>query len=508
MRTHRSILLARVLMTASLLLLGCSLSWFLWRTYQEEKTALVREVGFVFANTIRSIEGGLLEKLAIQRSASANPGMPVVPRILVMDSVRVMTFVGNQGPVADTPKNNIEIRMSSTTTVDGQPEAPLGETNVVRPFRRLFEVEHAEALPGEIKGTVSLFIAMSGDSLLRDATSAAVDTARFLARLRTEFEQALAIADLPVQHRVSRLDTVLQHQSPPEVLLSGIYTDLANGDRYSVELSGYRLFLLQKMLPQMLFSLLLFGSVALAFLFVFRTLRAQRQLAELKTEFVQNISHELKTPIATVSVALEALRDFDVLKNPDQAREYLDISQLELQRLSLLVEKVLGIAQMDRPGGLNLCLTEVDLHALTNEILAVLRPRIEQAAARVTVEAQGADFQIQGDRLHLSGVLFNLLDNALKYGGENPEIRITLHAADGKTTLRIQDSGPGIPSEYRERIFEAFFRVPSRQGHLVKGHGLGLSYAATVVAHHGGSLVLDDTAGGAAFTIELDRPAM
>jgi len=475
MFTNRTFLLSRVLMTTSLLLLGCSLSWFLWRTYKEEKTALSREVGFVFVNTIRNIEGGLLDKLVFRRNMVEGHPLPAVPKMFVSDSVKVMTFVGRDEHVVDTGDQKFEIHVSRT----GGSEMPLNE----------------------IRGSISMFIAMSGDSMMR-GPGHFLDTAAFLPRLRTEFARALADAGLPIQHRIIRMEE--GQKETPRVLRSGLYTDMANGEQYGAELSRYEWFLLRKMLPQILFAGLLFGCVALAFYFVFRALRAQQRLTDLKTEFIQNISHELKTPIATMSVALEALRDFDALKNPGLTKEYLDISQLELQRLSLLVEKVLGIAQMER-SGTALATAVFDFRELTSEVLAALRPRFEQVGASVALETEGANFQVNGDRLHLAGVLYNLLDNALKYGGEKPAIRVCLRSDTDKLLLRVQDNGPGIPPAHRARIFEAFFRVPSQAGHLVKGHGLGLSYAAKVVEQHGGKIALDPAAGpGAAFTVELN----
>jgi two-component system phosphate regulon sensor histidine kinase PhoR len=474
MRTDRSFLFARVLMTTSLLLLGCSLAWFLHRTYREEETALSREVGFVFINTVRNIEGGLLDKLVFQRGHTAATELPTFNGAFRSDSLKVMTFIGREEHIVDSGDQKFEIRVSRT----GGAEMPANE----------------------IRGSISMFIAMSGDSMVR-GPGHLLDTAAFLPRLRTEFDRALAAAGLSVEHQIGRIEA--EPEEKARVLRSGLYTDLASGERYGVELSRYELYLLQKMLPQILFALLLFGCVALAFFFVFRMLRAQQRLAALKTEFIQNISHELKTPIATMSVALEALRDFDALKNPGQTKEYLDISQLELQRLSLLVEKVLGIAQLER-GGPTPATTVFDFRELTTEILATLRLRFEQAGATVLLEADEADFQVKGDRLHLSGVLYNLLDNALKYGGEKPEIRVYLHVEAAKIILRVQDDGPGIPQEHRARIFEAFFRVPSQAGHQVKGHGLGLSYAAKVVEQHGGTIALADAPGqGAVFTVKL-----
>lgn len=475
MFTTRTFLLARVLMAFSLLLLGGSLAWFLHRTYQEEKAALSREVSFLFINTIRNIEGSLLDKLVFRRNISESHILPALPKMLVSDSVKLITFVGQEAHVVDTGEQKFEIRVSRT----GGPEIPADE----------------------IQGSISMFIALNGDSLPHQSGWTPRDTTAFLPRLRAEFDLALAAAGLPVQHRVSRIEG--KQNETPRVLRSGLYTDLANGERYGAELSGYELFLVKKMLPQMLFATLLFGCVALAFFFVFRAFRAQKRLADLKTEFVQNISHELKTPIATMSVALEALRNFDALKNPNQTQEYLDISQQELQRLSLLVEKVLGIAQMERSGTV-LSTAVFDFRDLTEEVLAALRPRIEQAGANVALETDGASFSVKGDRLHLAGVLYNLLDNALKYGGSPPNVRVRLYSEPGKLCLQVQDNGPGIAPQHRARIFEAFFRVPSQAGHQVKGHGLGLSYAAKVVGQHGGEITLENEPGhGATFTVEL-----
>lgn len=475
MFTSRTFFLARILMAFSLLLLSGSLAWFLHRTYQEEKATLSREVSFLFINTVRNIEGSLLDKLVFRRNTLENHPLPALPKMLVADSVQLITFVGQEEHVLDTGDHKFEIRVSRT----GGPEMT----------------------SSEIQGSISMFIALSGDTLPHRPGWTAKDSAAFLPRLRSEFGQALAAAGLPVQHQISRIEG--RQKETPRVLRSGLYTDLANGERYGAELSGYEWFLVKKMLPQMLFAILLFGCVALAFFFVFRAFRTQKRLADLKTEFIQNISHELKTPIATMSVALEALRDFDALKNPGQTKEYLDISRLELQRLSLLVEKVLGIAQMERAGAV-LSSTVFDFLELTEEVLAALRPRIEQAAASVALETEGESFQVKGDRLHLAGVLYNLLDNALKYGGDPPVVRVQLSFDVGKLRLLVQDNGPGIPPQHRARIFEAFFRVPSQAGHQVKGHGLGLSYAAKVVEQHGGKITLENEPGHSAiFTVEL-----
>lgn len=262
-------------------------------------------------------------------------------------------------------------------------------------------------------------------------------------------------------------------------------------------------FLMRKIAPQILLSLLLVAFTSISFLFLFRNLLAQRRLTLMKNDFISNITHELKTPIATVNVAIEALRNFDALQSPERTKEYLDISASELQRLSLLVDKVLKLSMFENKD-IELQKSHFNLKELVEEVMHSMRLQFQKNKATISFKTAGEPFVIHADRLHITSVIYNLLDNALKYGGDKPEIKVELAATPQEFKLRVEDNGIGISPEYANKVFEKFFRVPSGDHHNIKGYGLGLSYAAHVVQQHGGSISVESQPGkGSAFIIKL-----
>ncbi|MCC6280067.1 MAG: HAMP domain-containing histidine kinase, partial [Saprospiraceae bacterium] len=200
---------------------------------------------------------------------------------------------------------------------------------------------------------------------------------------------------------------------------------------------------------------------------------------------------------------------FDALQNPQRTQEYLDIAGMELNRLSLLVDKVLRISLFEKQEP-ELRSEPIDLKILVEEILHSMRLQFEKCRAQVQFLPEGNFFALKGDRLHLVSVVYNLLDNALKYSTQHPEIRIGITHENQQLSLRVEDNGIGIPPAFQERIFEKFFRVPTGDVHDVKGHGLGLSYVAGVVRLHGGSIAVESRENaGTCFTIVLpaEKPA-
>lgn len=262
-------------------------------------------------------------------------------------------------------------------------------------------------------------------------------------------------------------------------------------------------FLLKKISLQILFSVFLVAFTTVAFIFLFRSLLAQRKLTEMKNDFISNITHELKTPLATVSVAVEALRNFGGLQNPERTKEYLDISASELQRLNLLVDKVLKLSLFENRE-LELNKEMLDLKLLTEEVLNTMKLQFDAQQANIHLEVKGNYFMVMADRLHMTSVLFNLLDNALKYSKEKPEITIRLlHQAD-IIVLQVQDKGIGIPHDFQAKIFDKFFRVPNGDHHNSKGYGLGLSYVSHVVRQHNGTISVESEPGkGSLFTVKF-----
>ena len=297
-----------------------------------------------------------------------------------------------------------------------------------------------------------------------------------------------------------------RNRMPPEEMRmpNKITIGFAHPVTYELALGNSFGYLIKKLISPILFSLFLVGVTVFSFGLLYRNLQRQRKLTEIKNEFISNITHELKTPIATVGVAIEALRNFNAINDPQRTKEYLDISQNELQRLSLLVDKVLKLSMFEKKE-IELKYELLDLKGVVDEVVSSMRLQIEKHHAIVSTTVEG-DTHLQGDRLHLLSVVFNLLDNALKYGNGNIAIKFDLKEKANEVELSVADNGIGISPEYKDKVFEKFFRVPLGNTHNTKGYGLGLSYVSHVVQRHKGKIEVESQPGlGSKFIITLPK---
>ncbi|MEZ4898185.1 MAG: HAMP domain-containing sensor histidine kinase [Saprospiraceae bacterium] len=284
------------------------------------------------------------------------------------------------------------------------------------------------------------------------------------------------------------------------------YFDPVSGNRLAVVLTPTLWDIARQIWPQGLFSLILLTCTFGAFILSWRTLNRQQILTEMKDNFVSNMTHELKTPIATVSVALEALENFRVLENPQKTAEYLDMSKRELSRLQLLVDQVLKTTSIDS-GNLTFHLEPVDLAALTSDIVDSLKLQTDKINARIDNQANGVP-PILADRMHLTNVLYNLVDNGLKYSPEKPHLEIAMSVVGNSVQWSITDHGIGIKLDDQERIFDKFFRVAKGNTHDVKGYGLGLYYVRQVMQRLNGTVNVSSQPGqGSRFDLTFPKVA-
>src|SRR6188508_23587 len=303
---------------------------------------------------------------------------------------------------------------------------------------------------------------------------------------------------------ISILKDTNTHRKDELRLPNKITIGFAHPVTYELSLGKTSGYLIKKLTSPILFSLFLVGVTVISFLLLYLNLQRQRKLTQIKNEFISNITHELKTPIATVGVAIEALRNFNAINDPERTKEYLDISQNELQRLSLLVDKVLKLSMFEKKE-IELKYELLDLKGVVDEVVSSMRLQVEKYHAIVSTSVEG-DTHLQGDRLHLLSVVFNLLDNALKYGNGNIAIKFDLRDKGNEVELSVADNGIGISPEYKEKVFEKFFRVPLGNTHNTKGYGLGLSYVSHVVQRHKGKIEVESQPGlGSKFIITLPK---
>jgi signal transduction histidine kinase len=279
---------------------------------------------------------------------------------------------------------------------------------------------------------------------------------------------------------------------------------LGDGNKIAVAAYNYRSLILNKMKSELGFALFVWALVALSFWLIYRSFLQQKRLIALKNDFINNMTHELKTPITTVGVAIEAITNFGALNNPEQTKEYLDISKNELNRLSLMVDKVLKMAVFENAEA-KLSIETIDIADITQEVINTMQLQCDKYNATIQLNKIGDDFTVNADKVHITSVIYNLIDNALKYGGEKPDITIDIQPFyNDFMRLSVSDKGVGIPPQYQEKIFEKFFRVPTGDVHTVKGHGLGLNYVKNVIEQHGGKLHIESVEGkGSTFSVFL-----
>jgi two-component system, OmpR family, phosphate regulon sensor histidine kinase PhoR len=228
----------------------------------------------------------------------------------------------------------------------------------------------------------------------------------------------------------------------------------------------------------------------------------QKRLSEVQRDFVNNMTHEFQTPIATIRVATDVLAQPRILNEPERMKKYVQIIRQENNRLKNQVESVLNTARLER-GKLELHIQLQELHEIITEATESLKMELED---NLHVELNASKSSIYADRTHLMSVVRNLLENAVKYSPKPPNISIRTENVGDSIVLSVSDNGIGIPKEYQPKIYDKFYRVPTGNVHNVKGFGLGLSYVKQIVKAHGWQINLDSDLGkGSCFSIIIKQ---
>jgi two-component system phosphate regulon sensor histidine kinase PhoR len=241
-------------------------------------------------------------------------------------------------------------------------------------------------------------------------------------------------------------------------------------------------------IPTFVLTAMLIGIFVFTILIILR----QKKLSNIKNDFINNMTHELKTPISTISLASQMLRDNTVTNTPKTIEHISGIIFQESKRLTTQVEKVLQMAVFNE-GKLKLKFKEVNINHLINSIVLNFELRVKSKNGELITELNADPAIIRADDVHLTNVLFNLLDNAVKYSKEEPIITISTELKDHFLVISVKDEGIGIPKEHVSQIFERFYRVPTGNVHDVKGFGLGLSYVKIITEAHHGQIKVEST---------------
>ncbi|MBS1657159.1 MAG: HAMP domain-containing histidine kinase [Bacteroidetes bacterium] len=291
----------------------------------------------------------------------------------------------------------------------------------------------------------------------------------------------------------------------PEKLYQ-VYSDLPNlrnGAYYAVVNFPTRSEYIGVKMTIWIFSSLVLLVSTFFFAYTILVIVRQRRLVESQKDFINNMAHELKTPLATITISAETLSSPEILEQPDRLLTYTNIIKHETDRLRNQVDKLLQMARMERDK-IELHLEELNLHELIREVIPNLSLKLEDREGLLYYHLDAAEHIIKADKVHLTNIIYNLLDNAVKYTEGRPVIEVITKNENGNLLLSVRDNGIGIPKEYQEKIFEKFYRIPTGNIHDVKGFGLGLHYLKMVVNAHKWELQLTSEEGnGSTFTIVI-----
>ncbi len=281
--------------------------------------------------------------------------------------------------------------------------------------------------------------------------------------------------------------------------------NIAMDESLTVVALDYKSFALKSLRWEMATGILLSIIILAAFYLTVRTMLRQKKLSEIKNDFINNMTHEFKTPIATISLAVDAMRNEKVLQDRQKLNYFSTIIKEENKRMNRQVETILKASQLEKQE-VELNLRPVHVHQVIKEVVDNFALQLEDKKGKAELLLNASADVIDADEVHLSNLVNNLMDNAMKYSKENvpPFIRITTQSNNKKFILKIEDNGIGMNRETLKRIFERFYRAHTGNIHNVKGFGLGLSYVKTMVEAHQGEIKADSTLGkGSTFIVEF-----
>lgn len=475
--------IAIVLMCSSMALL--LLLQFLWLrgAYDNAADDFRKETNALFRNTIFSMHDTLIQRSLVQVGPDS-----LLPRLIAKGKNRL-------------PTGNIVVRESLRDSLD----------SFIKVTEKTASIQIYTSTQGDSIGRIlrPLVARMQKDKEPKSFVFKFASDSLNMDSIQANFTDALNRAGIDVSFKVVRLDTPRRFLSRKDLPQAGKFVSdivpFSPVTHYAVSFFETPALLWKKITPQILFALFLTLLTAASFIAMYKNLRSQQRLMEIKNDFISNVTHELKTPVATVSVALEALKNFNALHDPQKTKEYLDIAQRELNRLTLMTDKILKTSVYEDQG-VTIKHEPIQVDLMIDQILSSMKLVFEKKQTLVSFTKTGSDFVIEGSHEHLTNVLYNLVDNALKYGGDESRLSIELEGLSNELVLKVRDSGIGIPEEYQKKIFEKFFRVPSGDVHNIKGYGLGLSYVASVIESHGGEITVESKSGeGSCFTVKLPR---
>lgn len=484
-----------VLMLVSIVMLAGFTARWLYFQYKEEKSALVNELSGTYYTTKEKYLDALFKQKYYASDSVNSKASFVVMSTDQQDTQRINHII--QSPVKTGATFHTTEVYYSDSTIGKQEEAVIQkklQPSVVN-YDDEVNVHQTIGDHGIIAGT-SVFDTSEIEAGIKNLITT-ITNGQFALKIDTvAFKKSMDSV-------MAKTFAGIHYRFAPNMAGELSVKGLSDNNRPFFSISNYQWFLVKKMSPQIAFCFVLLLLCGLAFTLSYFTLRQQMRLSEQKNDFISNMSHELKTPVTTAQLALEAFNHYDVLADAQKTKDYLQIAAWEMKRLEMLVGNMFNNARLEE-GRILFQKEPIAVAELLHRLVLQFAPVCEEQSKELAFEYEGAELFVVADKLHLMGALYNIIDNAIKYGKHKTSI--VLNASTSTVQIAITDDGPGIPVAYKDKIFEKFFRVPTGNLHLVKGYGLGLHYTKYVIAENGGTIKVQSAeTGGTTFLITLPK---
>ena len=364
------------------------------------------------------------------------------------------------------------------------------------------EIEKLKLVKGLIKDisnisnsnyNISLNVIDGNDSILKNIS---LDSVKQVERnLTQDIHKVFVKNDLEIEYDVTILNgleflktsNLIKERDKESELKSDSFSLNGTTLHFYVSTKHLFLYLVGKMKLSILFSVILILLSAFVFVIFFKTVSKQIKLNQFKNDFVNNMTHELKTPLATCSAALESIEKFNVIDNKETTLKYINLVQNQIQRIQTLIDVILTSSSVENKK-LMYQFEKVNLKEIIQGTINDFELQLKEQDVTLSAELPSESVFLNADRLHLSQVVSNVLDNAIKYNCIKGQITIKLVTKDKTLLLQISNTGKGFPQEFENKVFDKFFRLSTNNIHNVKGYGLGLNYSRHVIEAHKGSI--------------------
>lgn len=542
MRQHRYKHLLPMLM--SMILLAVFLVVYLYKNYKTSSQDLQGQTQLYLENAFKTAESQMFDKMLIElRGVSIfdrhSPGQndvkiekrnisfakvdttkTAVMKAITLSSKAITDILDTKSnPLNRDSTKKLQIRMSDRDSMNF--DTLLLTNHVANNFTRKISFIRVDSISGKNadnmvwiddpqpatqkpkqvsvanRSNVKVKISIKNDSLGIDSTISGQQITD-IKLVKNLFQENIKKAGIHINHFITEDSLSRGNSKNPE------YCELITGKKYFLNIDNNQRYLLIKLAPDFVISLLLFIAVGFAFYHLISSYNKNQELSDLKDDFLRNMTHELKTPLATMGVAIEALQNFKADGDKQLREEYLRIAENENFKLSNLVDKVLTITNhldnQTQP------YENTHLPNLTEEVLHSFKLRLDQKSTQYRLENRLTDSYYQLNQQVLTMIQHNLIDNAIKYNhAPEPLINIKLDENNTHLFISVNDNGTLIDATHQQKIFEKFYRIPHGNVHDVKGHGLGLYIVQQLVNSIKGTIQLETTEKGNHFIIQLPK---